>query len=815
MRRLFHAALCAAFVVAHASAQECGPWSVLGRFDFEFAKKSIREATPVEKLLEEMVPGKAGPDLSVTYKGMGGATVQWSAVNTDKPASALDAGLLDLNKLAPPPPGKNGDVGNALCYLYRRIDAPSDMQLAVSMGSDDGLRLWLNGELLVDAGAARALVANDNFVVFKLHAGTNHLLAKITQAGGPYSFRMAAWSKIPQSAINDAIDRGVEFLIQNQLADGSWGYDEAFGGGHAAFTAYTLLKCGVRRDHPAVRMALANTEHRAMDTTYATSALIMALEATGDASLHDRLAEAFHQLLAWQDSTGLYSYPIYPGGDRPPVDLSNTMFAALALRAAAHAGFKAPDTTWKNLATGTLRCMEHEHDVEMLGGGPGGEHTSPGGKRTVAGFSYRFNEGVTGAITSAGVSLLAIADEQTEGRLPPALRSRMTQAKQWGLDWLGHSICWSQNPGAGTGHHMFYVYGLERVGALLDVEKIGDVNWYWDGAAYLIQAQGGNGAWNVEGYADEEYIDTLLALLFLKKATVRSTGETVKAGMVETKESGADVSLRATGDSPLTLWVTNLRDGIVDQVAGEGGALEVERIDYFAHFEGDPGEPALIATVKGGIAKRNELARFALRHQFDKRGTWRVFARISLLLPLDPNNKSGARASREFDSPQLEVRIDGVIDPSRLEYPADRGRDLLFGAPVKVEASSSYDDPQSAPKTIDGTLHTRWFSGLDDEHPWIRFTAERPIKADRVLFSHALPRLSQAHTARPIKVDVIVNGKEHFAGDLDPDVMAKTTVAFGAVLAVRQIEVRILECRDRVLGKNGVGFSEIELERGH
>ena len=63
------------------------------------------------------------------------------------------------------------------------------------------------------------------------------------------------------------------------------------------------------------------------------------------------------------------------------------------------------------------------------------------------------------------------------------------------------------------------------------------------------------------------------------------------------------------------------------------------------------------------------------------------------------------------------------------------------------------------------------------------------------------------------KVDVLVNQKEHFLVDLDPDVLTKSTVEFGSTLLVRELEVRVLECRDRKLGTDRVGFAELELQR--
>ena len=55
--------------------------------------------------------------------------------------------------------------------------------------------------------------------------------------------------------IDAAIDRGVEYLLEQQYRDGSWGL-HAHLGGRAGLALYTLLQCGVSRDHPGVRRAL-------------------------------------------------------------------------------------------------------------------------------------------------------------------------------------------------------------------------------------------------------------------------------------------------------------------------------------------------------------------------------------------------------------------------------------------------------------------------------------------------------------------------------------------------------------------------------
>ena len=46
------------------------------------------------------------------------------------------------------------------------------------MGSDDGMRVWLNGQLIHSLDVARAAVPDDDVVPVRLRAGRNTLLVK-------------------------------------------------------------------------------------------------------------------------------------------------------------------------------------------------------------------------------------------------------------------------------------------------------------------------------------------------------------------------------------------------------------------------------------------------------------------------------------------------------------------------------------------------------------------------------------------------------------------------------------------------------------
>lgn len=798
MARLLSAALLLAFAPC-VRAQTFGPWRALGRFDFELNKQGIGEVLAPEKAGKGAPSVLEGPDFGASFKGSGGEAVKWRLLGDAFANNTLDCGEFDLNALLPPPASRDGKVEAAAVYLYRRIDCDSEKELAVWTGSDDALKLWLNGAVLVEANLARGLGEQDHFVRLKLRAGPNHLVAKVGNVVGAYKFRIRPWEKIEQSAINEAIDRGCDFLIRRQLLDGSWGVWEEWGAGHTAFTAYTLLKCGVPRAHPAVRKALAFVRENEMDTVYGLSCALLAFTAADDPGDRGLIEDATARLVALQTSTGLYDYPLYPHGGQPPPDMSNTLYAALALRAAVKSDVAVPDAVWAKLAAGVLRCLEPAKEFVDL----------EGRKRKLAGFGYRMQEGAFGSTTTAGLSVLAICEELGGRTIPAATKTKAAAAKELALAWLARNLAWSVNPHHGEGHHYFWIYGVERVGALYQLERIGEVDWYWDGAAYLLRAQADDGHWNPHGWAHHEYLDTHLALLFLKKATApRLSGEvTAKPNVLETPELAGQPRLRITGDVQLTMWISALDDALAATYAKDG-LIDVERVEYYARAEGEGESERLLGMVKGAPVKRGELQRFAFRHGFERRGKWRVWAKLFLRTP----GEAAEAAAQEFETPQLELDVQVAAGSLHLEYAGDRARNVLFDARGKFACSSQFEG-ESPERVCDGSFELRWRAKPDDEKPWLRITLDRPLKAEKLLLTHALPRGVHSAAARASKVAVVVNQKEHFSLDLDPDVMAKSVLEFGAVLLVKELEVRVLECRDRKLGSDPVGFSELELQR--
>jgi hypothetical protein len=86
---------------------------------------------------------------------------------------------------------------DAVCYVHREITCTKPAKLPISLGSDDGLTVWLNGKKLVEANVNRACAADQHRVTLDLKEGKNDLLMKITQGSGPWEFYFNPLEKLP------------------------------------------------------------------------------------------------------------------------------------------------------------------------------------------------------------------------------------------------------------------------------------------------------------------------------------------------------------------------------------------------------------------------------------------------------------------------------------------------------------------------------------------------------------------------------------------------------------------------------------------
>jgi hypothetical protein len=121
--------------------------------------------------------------------------------SVDLAATYLDGKV----KWTPQPTWKDGTIHNTLSgdnsanYLFRTIESPEDQAVALSLGRDDAIKVWVNGQEVLSKLVAGGVVAGQDTVQASLKKGRNELLMKIVNGGGPSGFYFAASATKPAS----------------------------------------------------------------------------------------------------------------------------------------------------------------------------------------------------------------------------------------------------------------------------------------------------------------------------------------------------------------------------------------------------------------------------------------------------------------------------------------------------------------------------------------------------------------------------------------------------------------------------------------
>jgi len=623
--------------------------------------------------------------------------------------------------------------------------------------------------------------------------GQQHVLGRyrlsLTTDLGPFTSENeeseGRWSEI-QGKINDAIERGCRFLLSEQNLDGGFSYHAAgYPSGSTALALYALVKSGVSKDHPSVRRAAAFVRCHHPHRTYSAGCHLLSLCALDDPADKALIERTAQDLASWQRRKGGFGYP---DGE---IDLSNSQYAALGLRAAANHGVKIDRSVWEELAARTLMHQKQE--------------ASP---YAPAGFGYHPVSRPSGSITSAGVGILAICEEQL-GR-----RSDISTAIKKGIQWLAQNFSANSNPVQGEGAAntwlYYYLYGMERVGGLTGLNQFGPHDWYREGSRFLVEAQEPVGSW-----PGDKQSNTCFALLFLSRATSSATGASIARSrkLYGSDDSNEEVNIRASGDSPLSMWISSFGDKTGQTFAWPGEASlgpHVAKVEYIAFPAEREEEPQVIAQVAGDASRPSGRERFAAQYAFKRPGRYLVLARVTVVT----SGPEGAPKVEEvLESEPLEVEISEVLDPVLVRYADDAMRDLLDSNVARARASSEWSGDHAAVLSIDQILARGWLSKDNDPKPWVVIEVLKPVRANLLLLSPFQHSDHDRDLNRPAKVEVILNGKKPgFVVDIDPDPSRKTEVTIERPAPVRTLEIRVLEVSEGHPEKRGVGFAEIELQ---
>jgi len=369
-------------------------------------------------------------------------------------------------------------------------------------------------------------------------------------------------------AVNSAVDRGDAWLAKQQLPDGGFGVyhfhsDRDYVAGKTALALLARMAAGANQHDEALARAFAYLLKNPPKYTYEVGLTLMAFDVRsapvgelqrveqmsreelakypfprtlrpGDREylqpLVERLGrERFHE--CW--SYGGYEY----GAPPREADMSNTQYAALGLKAASRLGLDFDRALLADLLDyvldhqGTKKSEVKWIDVQE---GKEGKEREYVRKVDARGFCYPYGARDEAELCASRACIaiacieLAMEDLMTKGKGEPLARARKRKrdaaaAVESLLAWLQLHYAVDRNPtaaGGAAGYWAYYLYALERVGALTSRKRIGRHDWYREGADELLKRQRADGSWESGGY-DDELVNTCFALLFLKRATLR------------------------------------------------------------------------------------------------------------------------------------------------------------------------------------------------------------------------------------------------------------------------------------------------------
>jgi len=108
-------------------------------------------------------------------------------------------------------------------YVRRTIAAKHDTSATVYLGSDDGIKVWLNDSLVFEHNINRAAQRNQEQVALPLRRGSNTLLIKIANGGGPTGF-VFSFSPDDPEALWSLLER--DFASPDERQQMSWEREE-------------------------------------------------------------------------------------------------------------------------------------------------------------------------------------------------------------------------------------------------------------------------------------------------------------------------------------------------------------------------------------------------------------------------------------------------------------------------------------------------------------------------------------------------------------------------------------------------------------
>ena len=149
-------------------------WKVIGPFMTKTpGNMPLDTPTPLEQ--DFLARGDGTVDLAAAYKDHG-KTLKWFGAK-----ARLHDGELDCNDVF-------GNYEFCMVYGYASVRSSRNRNVVLNMGSDDGIKVWLNGKQVHRLEAMRGYSPRQRPGQARLNKGVNHFVVKLVQLGGSWGF---------------------------------------------------------------------------------------------------------------------------------------------------------------------------------------------------------------------------------------------------------------------------------------------------------------------------------------------------------------------------------------------------------------------------------------------------------------------------------------------------------------------------------------------------------------------------------------------------------------------------------------------------
>ncbi|RLD38858.1 MAG: hypothetical protein DRI89_13990 [Bacteroidetes bacterium] len=141
-------------------------WKVIGTFDFG---TGLDNAYPPENEIK----------FDKSYPGKGGL-IKWETENTST------SGYLNLISTFSK---RNADINprsEGIAYAYTEVISPDARKVKITLGSNDGAKMWINNKTVYNKHAGRNAVADQEILTVKFKKGKNRILVKIENLGASW-----------------------------------------------------------------------------------------------------------------------------------------------------------------------------------------------------------------------------------------------------------------------------------------------------------------------------------------------------------------------------------------------------------------------------------------------------------------------------------------------------------------------------------------------------------------------------------------------------------------------------------------------------